>query len=124
MSAIFLFGAAILRCMEIGKKDGHYSVESSTPGRFYEVDLKKNTCTCPHFIHRLRRTGGDCKHIKAVKALVSSGDASDFDEIISFVKENVFIDSVELIERFGEDKINELVGNGELIEEHGKIRLL
>ncbi len=110
--------------MEIAKKDGHYSVGSSTPGKSYEVDLKKNTCTCPHFIHRLRRTGGDCKHIKAVKGLVSSGDASDFDEIISFVKDNVFVDSIELIEKFSEKKISDLIQNGELIEEHGKIRFL
>ena len=109
--------------MEIKKIGETYQVESSKPGVYYEIDLKKNTCTCPHYIHRVRRTGGDCKHIKAVKESLS-GCAEEYDKIIGYIKENVFVDTAELIERFGLDNVDSLLSNGELIEESGKICLL
>jgi len=108
----------------IEKTGETYEVESSKKSKFYTVDLKKKTCTCPQFIYRMRRQGGECKHIIAVKEFVTKSSSDDFDEIIDFVKENVFVESVELIDKFGEDKVNELISHGELIEEHGKIRLL
>lgn len=99
-----------------------YQVESSKAGVYYEIDLKKNTCTCLHYIHRVRRAGGDCKHLSAVKEYVT-GDSS-FDEIINFVKENVFVDTIELTKKFGDEKINNLIKMGELVEDSGKVRLL
>lgn len=45
---------------------GHllFEVESFTkPGKFYVVDLREETCTCPHFRYR----GAKCKHIKAAE---------------------------------------------------------
>ena len=99
--------------------------QGKIPGdSFYSIDLFKNTCTCPHFMHRMKKLGGDCKHLKAVKETVTDAPSEDFDEIISFIKGNVFVDSIELIEKYGEKKINELIKNGELIEEHGKVRIL
>jgi len=44
-----------------------YKVESSEPGKFYLVDLKKNTCTCPGYIYKKK----DCKHIRAVKEVLN-----------------------------------------------------
>jgi len=108
--------------MQISKENGKYAV-SSDSGKTYEVDLAKNTCTCPHFIHRLRRLGGECKHITAVKESVA-GSAEGFDEIRAYVEDNVFVDSIDLIEKFGEETVEQLISMGELIEESGKIRLL
>jgi hypothetical protein len=106
------------------KSEGTYEVESKSSGKFWKVDLSKNLCNCPHFLFRLRKFGGECKHIKAVKELVTKGNADKFDEIKSYVTEHVFVDSIEIIEKFGEDIVNEMIAHGELIEEHGKIRLL
>ena len=43
-----------------------FKVKGST-GNTYNVDIENNTCTCPHYIHRLTGTRQDCKHIKIVK---------------------------------------------------------
>lgn len=110
--------------MGIQKDNDRYLVEGSKPGTFYSVNLYNNTCTCPHFKHRVKRTGGDCKHLTTVKEQVSKSTSKEYDEIVAIVKENVFVDSIELIVKFGEDRINELIKNGELIEENGKVRLL
>ena len=106
-------------------KDGQiYKVESSKPGRFYEVNLQNRVCTCPHFVHRLQKARGECKHIQAVKKFVTGGKPFKYDELIKYVEDNVFVDSTELIEKFGEEVVNELIEKAELIEEQGKIRLL
>jgi hypothetical protein len=110
--------------MNIKRDNERYLVEGTKPGTFYSVDLYNNTCTCPHYVHRMKRIKGDCKHLKAVKESVSSSTPDEYDEIVKLIKENVFVDSIELIDKFGEERINELIKNGELIEEHGKIRLL
>ena len=103
------------------KAERVYRVESRTPGRFYTVDLANGKCDCPHFLYRLRKTGGECKHIAAAKSIAAGG--ADYDSLIGFVRENAFVDSVELIERYGEAAVDALIRNGELVEEQGKIRL-
>lgn len=106
------------------KKDGEiYLVESSSKGKTYQVDLKKNSCTCPQYLFRARRTGTDCKHLAAVKQMVMKS-ADKFGDVLDYVKENVFVDSMELIEKFGEKAVDSLISQGELIEEHGKVRLI
>jgi hypothetical protein len=110
--------------MRIIRQKDKYKVESHEKGTFYIVDLKANICSCPHFLYRLKRQGADCKHLQAVKARLTKGTATDFDAIISYVKDSVFVDSMELIEKFGEEAVNTLIEHGELIEEHGKIRLM
>ena len=105
-------------------KDGDvYEVESSTKDKSYIVDLRKKTCTCPQFIYRLKKAGGECKHIAAVKEFATGG-GSDFDEIIDFVRENVFVESIELFEKFNKEAVDTMISHGELIEESGKVRLL
>ncbi len=108
----------------IRKERGMYKVESHTPGKFWTVDLAKCTCSCPHYLYRLRKTKGECKHIKAVKEHVTGKEASRYDDIISYVRDNVFVDSIGLIEKFGQETIDMMINNGELLEEHGKVRLL
>jgi hypothetical protein len=110
--------------MNIKKDKDRYLVEGTKAGTFYSVDLYNNTCTCPHYVHRMKHIGKDCKHLKAVKESVSNSTPDEYDEIVNLVKNNVFVDTIELFDKFGEDRINDLIKNGELIEEHGKIRLL
>jgi predicted nucleic acid-binding Zn finger protein len=107
--------------MEISKEDGIFRVQGSR-NNIYEVNLKNNTCTCPHFRFRLK-AGSDCKHIRACKEL-AAGTAGSFDAIVAYVRDNVFVESVEVIEKFGEEAVESMLGQGELIEESGKVRLL
>lgn len=44
--------------------------------------------------------------------------------IVDYVREKGTVDAVELIERFGEAKVNTLIERGELVEAAGKIRVL
>jgi replication-associated recombination protein RarA len=62
---------------EVGKKGSYkpkvepveggtaFKVESeNSPGVFYHVDLREETCSCPHFKNR----GVECKHIRSAKS--------------------------------------------------------
>jgi hypothetical protein len=50
-------------------KRGVYEVESfSEPGRFYEVNLKQNWCSCPDHLYN----SSHCKHLKAVERINDS----------------------------------------------------
>jgi hypothetical protein len=109
--------------MEIIKQENTYKVESSKKGKFYVVDLSKGTCTCPHFQVRLRKIHGMCKHMQAVKDKTEKRDDITYDAIIDYVKGKE-IDSLELINKFGEDAVDDLLSRGELIEKNGMIRVL
>ena len=124
------------------KKEGFYKVESAGhKGKFYEVDINKPFCSCPDFMFREIKKHGVCKHINAArefaqkkKAEKASGKAARkgsnrkgediYKKTIDFVKEKGEADSMELIERFGEEIVDELIRKGELIEKKGKIRIL
>ena len=112
--------------MEILKqKDGTYKVESaSRKGKFYVVDIDKGTCTCPYFLLRLRRVHGMCKHIEAVKDKDESRDSESYGKIVDYVKEKGEVDSLELIKKFKEDAVDDLLSRGELIEKGGMISVL
>jgi len=105
--------------------DGTYKVESSSrKGKFYVVDLKEQTCTCPHFVLRMRRIHGLCKHIQAVKDSFEERDIKSYAEIIGYVKKKKEVDSLELIKKFNEEAVDDLLSRGELIEKEGRIRVL
>lgn len=107
------------------QKDGTFKVESSSEkGKFYVVDLEKQTCTCPHFRLRMQRIHGLCKHIQVVKDKFEKRDVKSYGKIIGYVQKNKEVDSLELIKKFGEEAIDDLLSRGELIEEEGKIRIL
>ena len=56
----------------INKKDTSiYEVESHNKGEFYSVDITAKTCTCPHYQFRLKRFGGECKHLAAVRDFIA-----------------------------------------------------
>jgi predicted nucleic acid-binding Zn finger protein len=115
--------------MKIQKqKEGIYKVESaSTKGKFYTVDVNKPFCSCLGYIYYARRKGGVCKHIQAVQELIAkkkTKKGSSPDKIIEDVKKKGEIESIILIEQYGEEAVNELIKRGELIEVKGKIKLL
>jgi len=112
--------------MDILKQEGGlYKVESgSRKGKFYIVDFGKGTCTCPHFALRLKRVHGICKHMQAVKDKTEARDSESYKEIVEFVKEKGEVESLELINRFNEEAVDDLLCRGELIEKNGFIKLL
>ncbi|WP_445634618.1 hypothetical protein NSTC745_06440 [Nostoc sp. DSM 114161] len=48
-----------------------YSHKSGQESKRYEVDLKSESCTCPHYEHRHDQEGFKDKHIEAVKIALS-----------------------------------------------------
>lgn len=105
--------------MEIIKLKDKYKVESSQKGKFYEVVPEKPFCSCPGFTFRK-----DCKHIHAVKDLIAKKSKKSYDEILKEVAKKGETESVKLIEKYGEEAVDDLIHMGELIEEKGKIKLL
>jgi len=74
---------------------------------------------------------GACKHIKAVREMLEKKkqktlkkDEKKAETIVDFIEKKGEADSIELIERFGEETVNTMIRDGELIEEAGKIKLL
>lgn len=110
--------------MNIKKEGDLFLVESSKKGKFYNVDITEKTCDCPHYIYRMKRVGGECKHIKAVKDLLYNGTQDNFDKALEYIRINSKVDSLEFIEEFGEELLDELKTQGEVVEEKGIIKLL
>lgn len=108
----------------IKQEDGTYNVKSSSGNKFYLVDLEKGTCTCPHFMLRLRWGGGVCKHMQAVKDSLGVECDFGYSVILDFVREKGEVDSLELIEKYDSESVDYLLKSGELIEKNGKIKLL
>jgi len=107
------------------QRNGAYKVESSSrKGKFYIVDLSKGTCTCPHYVLRLKRVHGFCKHMEAVKDKFEERDSESYAKIIEYVNKKGEVESLELIKKFSEDAIDDLLSKGELIEKEGRIRVL
>lgn len=107
------------------QRDGTYKIESSSrKGKFYIVDLGKGTCTCPHFALRLRRVRGMCKHMEAVEGKAERRDFKSYGKIIDYVRKKGRVESLELIKRFGEEAVDDLIRRGELVEKEGVIRVL
>jgi len=106
-----------------------FKVESeSSKGKFYHVNIAQPFCDCPAFIMTEMKRHGECKHIKAAKEYaLDHGKAPEDgrgEKIIAYVKEKGEVDSIGLINKFGEKEVNALIARGELFEQHGKIRLL
>jgi len=118
--------------VNIKKDKDNYKVESdSHKGKFYTVDPAKPWCDCADFKFREMGKKGACKHIKAVREMLESKKQKTLkkagkkaETILEFIKKKGEADSIELIERFGEETVNTMIRNGELIEEAGKIKLL
>jgi hypothetical protein len=101
-----------------------YLVESSTKGKYWKVDAAKKTCNCPNFLFRKRAAGEACKHIQAVLKMLDNDSKDDFEKAVDYVKGKGVVDSVELIEKFSEGLVNELIERGQLAEYKGKIKVI
>ncbi len=115
-----------------------FRVESeSENGKFYTVNIAQPFCDCPRFMFHEIKVKGECKHIKAAREYAGRSHEENknagkkakkaenrFEKIINLVKEKGELSSMELIGKFSEEEVNELIRRGELLEEHGKIRLL
>jgi len=125
-----------------GKRQGFFKVESSSKkGKFYEVDINKPFCTCPAFMFREMKKHGVCKHIAEAREFAVKKRAKDasgkavrkgsikkgediYMKTVEFVKEEGEVDSVKLMEKFGDEIVDELIKKGELIERRGRVRVL
>ena len=124
-------------------KNNRYKVESSKKGKFYKIDMNAPFCDCPHFLFRERARGGKCKHIKAVEEKygekakakpakkgkkagkkASQKTLKSFNKIIQEVKKKKEVETVVLMDKYGESTVQELIDKGELIESKGKVRLM
>ena len=118
--------------MKIKKTKKGFEVESSSrKGEFYLVDPDKPWCDCPAYRFRALKKGGVCKHITAVREHlkelgIEAGDSAPdpSEEVLAYLRRESEVDSIILIERFGEEVIDRLISQGVLLEKRGKIRLL
>jgi hypothetical protein len=119
--------------MNIKKTADGYEVESSSKkGKWYSVDPKKPWCDCPAYKFRYMKSKTACKHIKAVREYVERTQQKDLasaqketDDVLGFIEEKGgAVDSVELIDAFGEDTVESLLSQGEIMEKAGKITIL
>ncbi|MBU0979688.1 MAG: hypothetical protein KJ709_02695 [Nanoarchaeota archaeon] len=99
-----------------------YKVESeSRAGKYYSVTLEHLHCDCPHFMVRLKKTGGECKHIKAAREFIAAKRSPKNNKILDFIREQGEVDVITLIDRFDEATVNELIRKGDIMERNGKI---
>lgn len=118
----------MMKILREGKK---FKVQSEhSKSRFYEVYPDRPFCNCPQFMYRNIKTKEPCKHLLAVQGHIkkktpkNEETANQEEDIIAFVKEKGEVDSLELIDKFGEEAVNQLIEQGQLIEEKGKVRQL
>lgn len=105
-------------------EDGFKVESSSQKGVFYKVKPEKPECSCPAFRFRYLRQAVVCKHVQAVQEYLHQRKGKVYEKILGFVKEIGEVDAVLLLEKFGEEDVNELLRRGELLERKGKIVLL
>jgi hypothetical protein len=125
-----------------------YKMESNTKGEFYDINIISKSCTCPHYRFRMAKQEGECKHIIAVKEyIIEKSSVSQYKsnygrkekttkkktqkkrhditlDILKEVEDATNINSIELIEKYGELIINDLIEKGYLIEQNNKIKLM
>lgn len=109
--------------MRILKEKEKYKIITDE-NKEYFVDLKDNSCTCPHYLYRLKRIGAECKHIIAVQEKYDKPVVDREDEILSKVKEEGKIDIIWLMEEYSEEEVQQLVDKGDLIEKEGYVSVL
>ncbi|MBD3310730.1 hypothetical protein GF351_05935 [Candidatus Woesearchaeota archaeon] len=106
--------------MKIIRKEDHYEVESSKKGKFYKVNPHMPMCDCPHFLFREIKKGGECKHIVAVRDLMAKEGKDVYSDIMG--EAAGWTDTIELMDRYGEDAVQNLIDRGELMESKGRVK--
>lgn len=105
-----------------------FDIISKTSGKKYVVDTMELSCTCPHYLFRLQGTGKLCKHIQSVLdnpiqyEEIKQETVSNLDEALNYIKQDD--DVMNFIEKFGDDVLNKLLKNGEIIEQRGRLKIL
>jgi len=56
--------------LKVEQKDDYFLVSSSTPGKYYKVDINIPQCGCIDFLRRARKLKLECKHIMAVRTFL------------------------------------------------------
>lgn len=115
------------------EEDGTYSVEStSKKDKWYNVDVEKPWCDCPAFKFRYMKSKSPCKHLAAVrehlekaKQKTLTAEMKKADSVVEWVeKQGGEVDSISLINKYGEEEVNRLITMGELLERKGRITIL
>lgn len=94
------------------EKDGKYIVGSHTQKKYYTVDIMTPSCSCPHWLYRLKSSKGMCKHILEVM----DGELGDVE-----LRDNM--NALEFVERYGDIKLKILKLRGICYERKGMIHL-
>jgi len=94
--------------------NGSWTVLSDS-GHSYNVTT--NSCSCPHFIHRVKKSGGSCKHMIFIQNLMSSDN--NYDDIIKFIKSKGIVSYIDIEKKFGGlevfEKLQALEKRGDII---------
>ena len=104
-----------------------YLVPSSSGAKEYKVDPDAPSCTCAHYLFRLRSSGGECKHIKAVKEEIAVSRPEVEDGVRQRVMDDIrsgMDDAMELIEKYGEDVLGQMESDGDIFEAKGRMKVL
>lgn len=113
-------------------KDGYKVESSSKKGKWYGVDPKKPWCDCPAYRFRYMKSGRVCKHIKAVREHIEktqqrslAAEKEKTGDVLAFIQDKGGeADPIELIDKFGEEKVDALIQQGGLLERNGRIKIL
>jgi predicted nucleic acid-binding Zn finger protein len=98
--------------MEATNKDGIWIVNSDS-GHTYHTTL--DSCDCPHFIHRIKKSGGNCKHMVFINGLISKNE--NYEEIIGFIRQKTNVKFDVLCKEFGTEVFDKLL----FLEKKGEI---
>jgi len=105
-----------------------YEIQShSNESIWYRINVKNSACSCPHWKFRLAKMGGQCKHYKDLMEYfddIKDNRQGVFDEIMDIIRETPFSESFSIIEKYGDEVIDEMIQLGMLIESRGKLRVL
>ena len=79
--------------------NGDIWIVEGDSGHTYTVT--NTSCTCPHFQHRVKKSGGSCKHMIFISGLKSK--KNNYEEIIVFIRSNNGATYTQLEKQFGRD---------------------
>ena len=83
---------------------------------WYSVNIISGSCSCPHWMNRLRYTGGFCKHYEEVMNSIKDSNIK-----IPKVEISNGMDAQDFVSKYGEEVLIQLKRNFEVIEQHGKL---
>ena len=84
----------------------------------YSINMSNLSCSCPDYRYRKAKVGGICKHIQEVLETIT-GEEPDFKTFIQ--NEN---DPIKFIDKFSDEKLEELKMKGEVREYKGKLEVV